>query len=62
MAGESLNDVMWWIGLVQVTRSKNRWKCVLKDGIVKLNGKDLLFVKVRTVSCPLFLLCLLFGV
>ena len=37
---------------MQVTRSKNRWKCVLKDGIVKLKGKDLLFVKVgRRVLC-----------
>lgn len=29
----------------KVTRSKNKWKCTLKDGIMKLNDRDILFVK-----------------
>ncbi|KAK9469265.1 transcription factor IIA, alpha/beta subunit-domain-containing protein [Lipomyces arxii] len=29
----------------KVTRTKNKWKCVLKDGIVNVNGKDYLFGK-----------------
>ncbi|KAJ3089383.1 hypothetical protein HK102_006518, partial [Quaeritorhiza haematococci] len=29
----------------KVTRIKNKWKCVLKDGIVNVNGKDYLFNK-----------------
>ena len=27
----------------KVTRTKNRWRCTLKDGIMHLNGKDFLF-------------------
>lgn len=27
----------------KVTRAKNKWKCILKDGIMHLNGSDLLF-------------------
>lgn len=29
----------------QVQRVKNKWKCVLKDGIVSVSGKDYLFSK-----------------
>lgn len=29
----------------KVTRTKNRWRCMLKDGIVLVNGKDYLFNK-----------------
>lgn len=29
----------------KVTRTKNKWKCVLKDGVVLINGKDYLFQK-----------------
>ncbi|GKV08063.1 hypothetical protein SLEP1_g19749 [Rubroshorea leprosula] len=29
----------------KVTRTKNRWKCTLKDGIVHINNKDILFNK-----------------
>ncbi|KAL5205319.1 hypothetical protein ABZP36_033528 [Zizania latifolia] len=29
-----------------VTRTKNHWKCALKDGIMHLNGRDVLFNKV----------------
>ncbi|KAG9302913.1 hypothetical protein G9A89_022330 [Geosiphon pyriformis] len=29
----------------KVTRTKNKWKCVLKDGIMSANGKDYLFNK-----------------
>ncbi|KAJ2848077.1 transcription factor IIA subunit alpha [Coemansia brasiliensis] len=29
----------------KVTRSKNKWKCVLRDGIMLLNGRDYLFQK-----------------
>jgi len=29
----------------KVQRVKNKWKCVLKDGMVHLNGKDYLFSK-----------------
>lgn len=27
----------------KVTRTKNKWKCVLKDGIMLVNGRDYLF-------------------
>ena len=27
----------------KVTRTKNKWKCTLKDGIMQLNGRDMLF-------------------
>ncbi|KAJ1737094.1 transcription factor IIA subunit alpha [Coemansia sp. Benny D160-2] len=30
----------------KVTRSRNKWKCVLRDGIMLLNGRDYLFQKV----------------
>ncbi|KAJ1995200.1 transcription factor IIA subunit alpha [Coemansia sp. RSA 1358] len=29
----------------KVTRSKNKWKCVLRDGIMLVNGRDYLFQK-----------------
>jgi len=29
----------------KVTRTKNKWKCQLKDGIMSVNGKDYLFQK-----------------
>jgi transcription initiation factor TFIIA large subunit len=29
----------------RVQRVKNKWKCVLKDGMVHINGKDYLFSK-----------------
>ena len=29
--------------LRQVQRSKNRWKCVLKSGVMHINGRDVLF-------------------
>ncbi|KAH9324845.1 hypothetical protein KI387_005023, partial [Taxus chinensis] len=29
----------------KVTRTKSRWKCTLKDGIMHLNNKDILFAK-----------------
>ncbi|GER37891.1 transcription factor IIA large subunit family protein [Striga asiatica] len=31
----------------KVTRTKSRWKCTLKDGIMHINNKDILFNKVR---------------
>lgn len=31
--------------LSQVARVKNKWKCVLKDGMIHVNGKDYLFSK-----------------
>lgn len=30
----------------KVTRIKNKWKCVLKDGIVNINGSDYVFNRV----------------
>lgn len=40
----------------QVTRTKSRWKCTLKNGIMRVNNKDILFNK---VMIPLYvpLLC-----
>ena len=29
----------------QVARVKNKWKCILKDGMIHINGKDYLFAK-----------------
>jgi len=29
----------------KVSRTKNRWKCILKDGVMHLNNKDILFSK-----------------
>ena len=31
--------------ICQVARVKNKWKCVLKDGMIHINGKDYLFAK-----------------
>uniref|UniRef100_A0A6N2MM37 Major facilitator superfamily (MFS) profile domain-containing protein n=1 Tax=Salix viminalis TaxID=40686 RepID=A0A6N2MM37_SALVM len=31
----------------KVTRTKSRWKCTLKDGIMHINNKDILFNKVQ---------------
>jgi hypothetical protein len=33
------------LNAVQVARVKNKWKCVLKDGMIHINGKDYLFAK-----------------
>ncbi|KHN33358.1 Transcription initiation factor IIA large subunit [Glycine soja] len=30
---------------IQVARTKSRWKCTLKDGIMHINNKDILFNK-----------------
>jgi transcription initiation factor TFIIA large subunit len=30
---------------IKVARVKNKWKCVLKDGMIHINGKDYLFAK-----------------
>jgi len=27
----------------KVSRVKNKWKCVLKDGVVNINGRDYMF-------------------
>lgn len=32
-------------GRFQVARVKNKWKCILKDGMIHVNGKDYLFAK-----------------
>ena len=29
----------------QVARVKTKWKCILKDGMIHVNGKDYLFAK-----------------
>uniref|UniRef100_A0A803PUF7 Uncharacterized protein n=1 Tax=Cannabis sativa TaxID=3483 RepID=A0A803PUF7_CANSA len=34
----------------KVTRTKSRWKCTLKDGIMHINNKDLLFNKGNSTS------------
>ena len=31
--------------VLQVGRVKNKWKCILKDGMIHINGKDYLFAK-----------------
>ena len=36
----------------QVQRVKNKWKCVLRDGMVHLNGKDYLFSKCTGYVLP----------
>lgn len=38
-----------WMLDIQVTRTKSRWKCTLKDGIMHINNKDILFNKVWAV-------------
>ena len=40
--------------VVQVARVKNKWKCILKDGMIHVNGKDYLFAKCTgyVVSAP----------
>lgn len=30
---------------LQVARVKNKWKCILKDGMIHINGRDYLFAK-----------------
>ena len=39
----------------QVARVKNKWKCILKDGMIHVNGKDYLFAK-----CTGCVYCLMF--
>ncbi|ONI00146.1 hypothetical protein PRUPE_6G070500 [Prunus persica] len=34
----------------KVTRTKSRWKCTLKDGIMRINNKDILFNKVKRLE------------
>lgn len=41
----------------KVTRTKSRWKCILKDGIMHINNKDILFNKVGIIHY--FLPCFL---
>ncbi|ELU35575.1 TFIIA domain-containing protein [Rhizoctonia solani AG-1 IA] len=36
--------------LSQVQRVKNKWKCVLKDGMIHVNGKDYLFMKCNGIA------------
>ena len=36
----------------QVARVKNKWKCVLKDGMIHVNGKDYLFAKCNGYVTP----------
>lgn len=31
--------------ILQITRSRNKWKFYLKDGIMNLSGKDFVFQK-----------------
>jgi transcription initiation factor TFIIA large subunit len=31
----------------KVTRTRNRWKCVLRDGVAKINGRDFVFQKAQ---------------
>jgi transcription initiation factor TFIIA large subunit len=38
----------------KVARVKNKWKCVLKDGMVHINGRDYLFSKCNGCAFSLF--------
>ncbi|KAK9288216.1 hypothetical protein L1049_016665 [Liquidambar formosana] len=40
----SINDLVL-AQFEKVNRTKSRWKCILKDGIMRLNDKDVLFTK-----------------
>ncbi|RYQ98161.1 hypothetical protein Ahy_B08g094224 isoform C [Arachis hypogaea] len=40
-----------------VTRTKSRWKCTLKDGIMHINDKDILFNKLVFRNLPLIINC-----
>ncbi|KZV34506.1 transcription initiation factor IIA large subunit-like [Dorcoceras hygrometricum] len=45
--GEDLNTMHLVLAQFdKVTRTKSRWKCMLKDGIMHINNKDILFNKV----------------
>ncbi|KTW26311.1 hypothetical protein T552_02797 [Pneumocystis carinii B80] len=37
----------------KVQRTKNKWKCVLKDGIVGMGGKDYLFMRANVRKVPI---------
>jgi transcription initiation factor TFIIA large subunit len=44
----------------QVARVKNKWKCILKDGMIHVNGKDYLFAKctgsvISSIYIPVFI-------
>lgn len=44
--GEDLNTTHLVLAQFdKVTRTKSRWKCTLKDGIMRINNKDILFNK-----------------
>jgi len=42
MESDALIIICW---ILQINRSKNKWKFHLKDGIMNVNGKDQLFTK-----------------
>lgn len=38
-------DIVPGCNFLQVARVKNKWKCILKDGMIHVNGRDYLFAK-----------------
>ncbi|GKV32930.1 hypothetical protein SLEP1_g41492 [Rubroshorea leprosula] len=49
--GEELNTQHFVLAQFdKVTRTKSRWKCKLKDGIVHINNRDILFNKARQME------------
>eukprot|EP00252_Welwitschia_mirabilis_P025900 TRINITY_DN8263_c0_g2_i1.p1 TRINITY_DN8263_c0_g2~~TRINITY_DN8263_c0_g2_i1.p1 ORF type:complete len:383 (+),score=101.12 TRINITY_DN8263_c0_g2_i1:597-1745(+) len=43
--GDSRTDDLVLAQFEKVSRTKNRWKCTLKDGVMHLNNRDILFSK-----------------
>ncbi|KDQ07166.1 hypothetical protein BOTBODRAFT_149315 [Botryobasidium botryosum FD-172 SS1] len=43
-SGEGAQDIVFCT-YDKVQRVKNKWKCVLKDGMIHINGRDYLFAK-----------------
>lgn len=50
-AGHSMASFLGLCLESQVARVKNKWKCVLKDGMIHVNGKDYLFAKCNGYVC-----------
>ncbi|XP_057957598.1 uncharacterized protein LOC131150724 isoform X2 [Malania oleifera] len=49
----SINDLVL-AQFEKVSRTKSKWKCVLRDGMMRLNDKDILFTKVHINLFPHF--------
>ena len=46
----------------KVARVKNKWKCILKDGMIHVNGRDYLFAKCTGYATSFHLICVILSI